>query len=87
MREMKILHRMLQLQESLASEKKVNSVKAQRELELDINYDIGLLDALQKEIKESLEGELGQMFYRERIDMLLKIGFEIWRDFIMNQLR
>ena len=27
------------------------------------------------------------MFYRERIDMLLKIGFEIWRDFIMNQLR
>ena len=46
MREMKVLHKMLKLQESLASEKKVETVKQQRQLELDINYDIELLDEL-----------------------------------------
>ncbi len=46
-REMQILNKMLRLQESLASEKKVENVKQQRQLELDINYDIDLLDDLQ----------------------------------------
>lgn len=64
----------------------IKTLEDEKNIELDIVYDLNKLSELIEVIKSTLIGPLGEQFYEERKDLLCNLAFYIWNKYITSPL-
>lgn len=84
-RELYIMTNFMSLERTLGKDQ-IKTLEDEKNIELDIVYDLNKLSELIEVIKSTLIGPLGEQFYEERKDLLCNLAFYIWNKYITSPL-
>jgi hypothetical protein len=65
---------------------KVTSEEEELKAYLDVNFDIEKFKELAILIKKALDGPLGDYFFENRKDFLIKLAFYVWKKYIVSAI-
>ncbi len=77
----------MDLERSVSPSEKLGSLEDEKRHELELNFSDERLERLVRVLRTSLDGPLGQLFYSERADFLVRVAFCVWRRYLKNQLQ